>query len=1817
MANIKQSKYPKNVNDVERDITNGKAHIGVVAYKTDGNSTKPFLIITDANNDVVDVQPIDNGINGIQLSKPTLIIDSTSNVNGHIQNGYYEPSIRNGEYSTIVSAVENNGKDASQDILHDDNFGRNRGVIMSGHTRQMIYDRAMSMLDNPQDMNSAEIASYLNRTVEMYDSYAKKLPDHDSKPDMQIEQIEKANREWDTIIRDTGVNGFESRVRFMANEVNNEHYQNFLKDYDVMQSRAYVNQLERAEADRKYDIVQMNAKYNEHSQTILREHSELLAQDGLTSQIGSHSETSLKAIRAAIENQQHRIDVALYTEETPSVVSKRLNYLKELTALEQNHPAMLANMNSSGKYHFIADQNIYASINDNIGGHSRTASESFEHAFVLYKGDLSQREYYDYLLDKSKVIQALAFNDEKKTNEYYQIYSKSEGMPEEQRLDLVRNELKNRLSISESSHVNEFLHSHEFETIMRDRSTLYATTQTATGKAYISWNDNSTSYSTQTTSPGANPSIKNLAPAYSVLLSSVEKQGNTLVPVYDLSTKEGCEKYQQAISLAMQREAKIHDRPSQELLTQQRFIEEYVKYNELSQTANRVRIFTNDLNKERIEYSDATLGMLNGEQHRATAKTIDYLKQHNFDIDFKSMPTTQQMHQNYESLANGFDKILVHSTNDLQSTLSNCKGLTNANTDSIETRANRLCDKVEDINASNDLNERAKKIAEAMGYSMSSTISKTDVEKINEEYNKIKPMLEEINRPDLDLRSQAKLLSDRLSIDMQHEVQVTRGCDNLYARNPKTSSFTSSNEADMASAKRLDFATAIAHSELPAKEAALEVVANHSIRNNLIDKIEKKMESEKMETFQNLLEIKDVINDPNAKNRTEQIAAALGINVENSRNKDKIIDIMRSNDFENEVKRMLLVAEKERINASDSPYFVRLEKTNGLDNYKTIINESNGNINYSMLGNKGYIEYISSQTPQNSSVHVSADKLIEKNNYMEMLVVTRNLEDIVHRTNASEEEIKRAKQLAEDYAFVNAVEARDVDTKIRIVKYQDMINEAADQNHWSAHAKNKVEDTYQTVGTEAKALERILDKHFSDDILKTSTRVATDDQAIGRHSQDVINAIKNDEDFYKLRGEIEHKMRSNPHYKEMVEHNHISHTQARINEIDKKIDVLTLYKNTREAIKAEHEQQLFGRGKVEVDNVRIKEWERQISQLKEERSRLVNSMQTTMEHTEHRRAAFETFKNEPNVDNATKVIKDALQTHGSDTLNRMNVTRHIKLPNYTEKEFLEASSKVTVPACNAETFQRARQVLADDAIQKSTEHLEQIRLRRIEEIKQELAPKATHTEITPEVVNKLIIPTAQADLAAATTKEEKAVIQNQINRYEALSKELATLQSVDVKQDTFSFYRCAHILAKYDSSVASSTNTYDLAKDTKIDAEKKSAKFEEMQDLRAAYRHLNIMREQRETLSQNELDNAVQYNYKNQHTITVDDIKNALANNKLNDSHKQEKIDRLASALDAVSKREPQINELMNKINNGHYDRLDKEELRTLAIIREYNEASRDIYKNNLSKDIVDRVIQFKNDEIRSENIRAKEIDPKATEIPEIRDNLASNKKLVEDITLKPIRSHSEEGDQLTAALAKHNDKLDVINNSSSYVTNYELASPEQRSAYVAKFCNFLTNNMKQNNNIEIEVQHLTKDDQTVIAFAAMATSQYSNNELQTLYTKYLSNDESNANGVILFPKDVDVHEWAMKLTVAKEQNYPAVFNDMDANEIYSRCKVKCEDFGNRHPNDPEFISKCENMKNAENMMDERKKSSPEYIEQDERDHEESKGKDNNDELSV
>ncbi len=1729
-----------NARDVENEIRSGNANIGIVAHNTSVSPTQSFLVITNEQNEVVDVVQISKGMKDISLQRPILIIDSTSNVDGHLQNGYYEPKNIGGVTTIQNSKIVRNDIDVSQNLFHDEKFGHTSGVNLSPHQRQMVYDATLSMLDHPEKMSSEDISSYLNRSIQMYNVYHREYgrTTREIVGETQIEKVEYANKEWESITSNKGAEGFESRIRFMANEINNEMANDFMSDYNAMHKRAYINQLEQAQAERDFDIAQMNIAYTSHSQSILINHSDLVARDGLTSQIGSHSDVSFQAIHAAIEKQKHQIDVFIHNNENSDVIKKHMDYLRELTTLEQNHPAIIANINASQNYHFIANQNIYASINDNLGGHSRTASESVEHAFVLYKDNLSQREYYDYLMDKSKIISALAFNsDGKKTNDYYQMYERqdSEHITQAEKLEQVANELKKRLAIDDSPQIDRFFKSDEFKTIMEDRTTLYATVQDKNGVGYITWNDNSSSYSVKTT-PETYPTYRNLAPAYSVIASAMYEKDGTLTPKYDLSTPSGCARFEYDIRIAREREAKIYDHPSQELISQERFIKDYIQYNSLSQTANRVHAFTNGLNNERVEYSDATLAMLNGEQHKSTLKTISFLQQHGCNIDFKSMPTSDKMYSNYSALTHGFDELLTHSTTDLRQTLSHCKGLTIRSNETPELQSARLCDCCRELNQVDSPAERAKKIANLMGYDITTqNISNNDIKKINASYDQIKPMLEEINGPDLNMRTKAIQLANHVKTDLHYNIQITRGCDNLYQRNNVNHAFSNIAESDLRSAQLLDFATAIAYSDKSPREAALDVVKNHKTRNELISMIENRIEQNKLETFASLKAISHVINDEKAEKRTEQIAKALlgeQFDAFDADKKAKIVDIMRSKDFEAEVQQMLTVATNENINIKDSNYFVRLEKTYGVENYEQIINAQNVNIDYSMLGSHGYIKQFAT-TSNDATVSSAAANLIEQNNYTEMLVVTRNLEELVHRTAATEDEIKRAKQLAEDYAFINAVETSQDGTTVRVFKYKEMIELACDREHISSYEKAKIEDSYQTITTEAKEVQKVLSQYFQVNASNPVITLSTGEKSMGNITE-VYNAIRSDEDFYRLREKIESAIRNNPNYNEMVEHNQISFKQAQINNIDKQIDKLEFRKSILEGLREEHINSRYSMRRVEQDNKELEEYNRKIDDLKQKRAQLVNSMQITTEHVEHKVMSLELFKENKDADKsvtlATNAIKNMVVLYGQDSTNRTSATRNEMIENYTPQQLLEASNKVHVHACNVEDFYRAKKVLAEAELQRACAIVDQARIKRIEEIQGEVAKNATHTEITPDIISKAIIPSLQKELNATTNEERKTELQNQIFKYHELSHELAILQKTDVFKDEVSFYQCATVLAKNDREINNVKNQYDVARDALDMSSKHLDGIDELNNLKAAYRHLEEMRVQRETLSVSELNNAANYAFGMHVTIEKADVVKQLSGQDTKQTH-------LAAALQELCTRESQVQQLMEKISNGDYTKLNVEELKTLQVIREYNQAAQQFSEKEMNS-AINKIIESKNEEIRQR-------DPKADEFQKSDQQIRT---MIRDFVFEPIHCNGDSDYNLTMAFKMHQDKLDVANNACKYVQNYELTTPAERAQYVSNFCDMY--------NKGIEPHLFSEKERVTTAFAAIAMSQYSNDELQAFFRS------KNENSQIAFPSGENnpLYQAAINAIAEKSQVQGVQpFHQDDATAILNHCKDKLE----------------------------------------------------------
>ena len=1695
MAKRETPRIVKSVNasDIDMEIRNGKANIGIVAHSGDSS----FLVITNSRNEVVDIHNIENGLDGIKLDKSTIILDSTSSSDYTLQSGYYTPRVIENNYTVQKFNVTRDGADATQDMFYDKEIGRTGGVELTAAERQMVYDKALSLLHSPTTMSSEDLASYLNRATNMYSGYqrAHRTNSEIEFGDIQSEQIRRIESEWGAITSGSDPQGFSHKLRFLSNEINAEHLSTLSQEQYGQSQNGYFNQLDRAKALHDLQLTTMSAEYNDTVQQMLIKYPDLLSKDGLTMDLGSNSAASLEKIQNAIKANKTQLDEYVASGEDASTIRRNQEYLRELTKVEQFHPAIMNDITvqSNDRYHFMVDQNIYASTHDNIGGHGRNANESYEHAFVLYKGDMSQREYYEYITDKAKIIEALALNDElgSRKNAYYTLYHENSALTQQQKLQNVSDMLCTKLSISDSSRVHDFLHSHEFQTIMENRSTLYATKQDAKGNLeYITWVGDD-KFKTSPTSPESNPTVNNLAPAYSILLKN------------DLSTKEGCANLQHEIEVAIKREELLHARPSQELLTMQRFINEYVSYNELTHVANREQTFANGLSHERVEYSDFTLAALNDVGYKRTSQALTYLEEHGYHTDFKSIPTFEKLHSNYDAITTGLNDIAQSSTKDLRSVVQNTSGIKG---DVSPNAAQSLIKDIPTIN-SLDNEARALQIIKSMGLECDK-LSQKDVEAINRSYEKAQVSLNEVHQ--FTHKSGMSELCTGLKQDISHEVQLTRGCDHLYGR-----TITGAFEQKSADAKMLDFATAVSGSE-NAKKASLQVVENHEVRNKMIDMLEQSLSTkeDKSEMYKRMRQFatdaeaakkdgKDITQDP------DKILSTIGIKFADEKEQKIARELIMSNDFQKEFNNMVSVATSSQ--PLSSPYYLAMQKTGGLDEYKKIIAQSESlahGVDYSMLGSRGYLEVLKTQNPQNAALTTSVDKIITENKYVEVLVTTRNLEDVIHRTNSTQEEIATARRIAEDIAYINASE--DTNTmKYRIAQYDQLIRAAADPTKQSEYMKSKIDDATSTIETEAQKLQQSIDKIFKTQAQNGIISLSKNEDYIGSSAILIKRAIESDQGFYELRDKVEHAIKTNANYGEMVEHNQISYKQAQIAAIDKKIEHLELRLLCAEGYKEQHSQASFvhkatdriksgfGPNAVQRDDLAIQDLHEKIKSLEEKKNKLIEEMQVTREHTEHSITSFEQYKSVPSLNNAKDAIKDALSIHGTDTLDRTKSTREESIDTYSSKELLVATQNLKIPACVEDTFHQARKTIADNMINESIASLNEMRISRVGEIQATVAPLAKDTEITPTFIREVL---AKGEIG----QEDKRSLL-------AYANDLEMLQKPTTEEN---FMMQAGVLTKTESSkVISLKNDFVIASEAR---ELSVAKLETIYNIdhcRDAYHHLENLRVACESLSQNERQVAADKTFKNEVTLTKESVIDILNKNGQSD---------FATALNNVYKHQNDIDKITEMLQKGKVDKFTETEIRALQVISEYNKALgsiSDTEKANLAGVIVKEQAQFTS----AENIRK-----------------------TQDFVFKPIEANG-----LNEAIESNERRMAVLNDA-VYVRRYEELSPAVRFEYVAKY---FKHNMQAANSVDFSNVNAAKveDVKTTTAIAAITMSEYSQNEIST-GLRLSSNHELRDMVIPFNDKSRELILSQVSSPAAGVCHSPALFTTEEAKSIVNTC---------------------------------------------------------------
>ena len=1453
--------------EVSDQIKAGQANIGVVVDAQVNGKTSQFLIISNNNSQIVDIVKLEPN-KTLSLDQPVMIFGKGE----PLDSKYYTA---NGKAYELMSETRDH---ATLSAMYDGEFGK-RASGLTAYERKEVTAYALSMLDSslisdkPGDKEA--LISYLSEVEKKYIEAKQGVEISSPTSQNNYDVAARIERTADVLLHTPGPSSLEFETRKLANETYIKNVSQHLGEMSEQKVSGYSNELQRALAEHRMDVDTMKLRYLENAQEMVALYKAELSRDGILDMVGRTDAVSFNKINETIQLKRTQLDDYVYNENDPAGVQERTKYLSALVELSTSHIYQVESKHSQTQpYHMSADTSIYESMTSHLTARGVEATFSLDHAVVSYQGK-TQREMYEYLCDKSAIVHELSQNYEKYETLFKQ---NAETMSISQRRDAVIDSLcqtvreNGTATIYETSHVQDFLKSDEFVRILQNKASFFIIEENGGLETRI------------------------LRPGYAVEYHDSAK--------FDLSDPKKCQDLQKEIEKQLNAENQLHTRHSQDLLAARDFISDYIQYNQALQSAEYNHTMSLGLNVQRIEYSSQTLQTIN-EQFITHHKATEFLRDNGFETDFRSMGTPQQMHANYDALTYGFDEIANKRLQEVLSTLPKNTSIHMSEDSWVNIVKLARDNDLDSISES----QRATLLAQAITGNESITLSKKEIQAISENLNfKFVDELSDIYK----MRDDMKTLRQSLADDLRQDVQLTRGCDNLYKRDIESSAYT--DPAHIASASKLDFATAINNAgtdhPLSTQRIVLDVIDNHAIRNEMIATIQSQidnpeektaMASRVMKMYEELhtpmvLEEKSyseqraqleeslrVVTDEKIRATIEKnietlqaahetkmetlqqemqrempakMAEAFGINM--SENADVKKAILSSNDFVTEFNRIAECARDEKINFTDNQYILTLEQTGGLDALRTIAKaEDIKNLDYTRLADSTYLDYLQSQATAQETRQAITDFKQANEAYVEMLIVARNVEELVHRAPLSNIEHERLMTTADQIAYTSAVEHDPSTSKIMYRKFEEML-ERAEQSP-SEYTKEKISYSQSTISTEAEKLRDCYQQLYSDDTGKIKPVVALGDdkEASSAAIATVREVITSDERLYQVRSQLEETIKSSPHYADYQALNNNTEIRVKLSEIERQLQDKQELLHMTENIMAEHQEKargIFGRLKygdfIEGDKTNIQMYQLQIDNLKDDRFELQQQLSSgrTTEVPSEISQQVEAYKKSADLETGLTLAREIIKNYGHEPTNA-------KIDEYNIHKLNEALRDIEVPYAAREDFNKLRLELLDASKAMYVEQANNMVREHIEQVTQKVSPNLQGIELSPQNIDEMI--------KASTTEAEKT-------RLSGLRDELVSLREMKFTPENFDDKILG--LVEIDGRAKQLVGQFTHIEELRTEAKAQSDSFAEFKTAIQAYESLEKIRVETSMLGHDDRVKAAESALENHPIATYTEI---------------------------------------------------------------------------------------------------------------------------------------------------------------------------------------------------------------------------------------------------------------------------------------------------------------------------------------------------------
>lgn len=1434
-------------NEVSEYLNGGHAYIGMVSRAPDG---KDYLIIMDNQNHVVEAGQYDGNFSKI----PVAILNDANAAFITIN-----PS-NPGEIQGFRIAGD------QQAIFREAGFGTNGDYVLSQQDRAIACREALELIEQSTLKDKEMLSNCMNHAIELM--YQSRESSGNS-----AEEIASAN----------GPNSFRYQMKQYVIEQYLERVDERLATERIVAASGYSNEMEKAIAKNNIDIIESGTRYYETAQTLMSSNkfAAQLERDHITELVGDKDQISYDAIHHAMKQNQERLSDMVYTGANARAIEEQREYTEHLTNLYLQHPQHLniaSNSIMKNAYmHMPPDQTIYPSAAQHLGARTIDRSELFRDAAITY-GGRSLPESMQYFQEKSEVVRWIYTSTENR-EKISEAYNNENLHNPEDRLNAVRELIVRECGFSQSSPVQDFLHSDDFTKIINNYGYL------STPIAAYEQNDND--------------QLRGLRPSESIDMSQ-----------YNIHKYEDCLKLQQAIESAIQKE---REQPggtiSADLIILKQTVDDYITYNKAAVLAECRHVQLQGLDFPDGKYSSTTSAVLNDPSGKMRGFVED-LQRYNPEIDFKNNPSMHQMYANYVGMSNITAIGQAGLIEDVYTRLSQHPKIQPIEGQEMPSPSKFLAS-IREINAAENETDRARAVLAAFnleptGFKLdertvriiNATVTDTVIDDFKEQGT--------IKRND-----SFKSLVSSLGKDIrEQDVSVLRGCDHLYHRESygaflstldkseemlirKTAIDAAEKKAgengkeltddqkkaigdaavvepmkqcqrDFKVAQMLDFATAMTTTKTvkdkdgnkqvipvlnPTKEDAQEVIRNHRLRNLIIDTVDGQLQNteQKMAMFNKLLneETLDVVSGPNTEERARVMAEALGLTGENgavrlkygravdpndseavakeeariTAMESKVITMLQGSEFDKEFRRMVQEIQTNKEDVAKTDYVMRVERSDAVEMYSRLVNHANEfdfKLDWSRIGDRGYLEYLSSTLgPEHAKLKEDVVAIMDSSSSAVVQTAIRKIEVAVHQSNLNvalentdgnnsndkKSENAAIEQLREQAYAIAHREAMKYDPATasrREDLYRSQIDAAIDGTTMSAYARAQLDNT---ISKSEKAVTEIAESMLvSAKAVNPQEAVQT---AIGVRdgkvidAQDIVRlseAVRDPAKLDQLIQERGNAIKNSEHYADYRKINDFAGKKQELHDIDVRIEQLKDRLASAQAFADEYTEKTSNKLKNAIYNYNgsaakfTEEAERirtEIRELEAQRAKVENSLQESMGAVDKRiKKSLEAYSDSRNNNELSakekfeiteKFVTDVLRVHGGEKYKTQDLTDGQQIALLKEK--LEKLDTLQVPLSIRGDVYQARVDLIAQSRELASSEIHSICDRALDDLKARFDPNMTTSTFNADVIQEAM-QKIEAEKKAAESRQDREAINDCTARLAQHQQILDAYQSI-------------------------------------------------------------------------------------------------------------------------------------------------------------------------------------------------------------------------------------------------------------------------------------------------------------------------------------------------------------------------------------------------------------------------------------------------------